>query len=94
MKNENMAAKSAGTRETRLERAIRLLHMPAIDPLKLKLQVAEGGLKHYPGLLENLMTVVEKADGASSCHHCGQILQTGRSDTNAGNSNLTIGEHS
>ncbi|GAB1594736.1 hypothetical protein [Lysobacter claricitrinus] len=38
MKTESTVAKSADTRETRAERAIRLLQTTAIDPLQVKLQ--------------------------------------------------------
>lgn len=38
MKSENTAVKNADARETRAERAIRLLQTTATDPLQLKLQ--------------------------------------------------------
>lgn len=120
-KNEiatNTKSKDADARESRFERAIRLLQTTAVDPFQLRLRefkafypavvaarhngmknkqilklLADGGLKLYPGLLEKLMSALEKAEGAPACQHCGQTLRTEASGTNARKSSGNVDDH-
>ncbi|WP_155273927.1 hypothetical protein [Xanthomonas arboricola] len=109
--------KDAEVRETRIERAIRLLQTTAADSFQLKLRefkafypgvvaarhnkmktkqilkiVADGGLKLYPALLENLIKAMERIEGMPICQQCGQTLHTDEADTNTGMFGSNSGE--
>lgn len=98
--DNNFAAKSGEIKETRVEKAIRLLSTKAANPFDQKLDefkafypavatamnngmkarpilkiLAEGGLKLYPALLNNLITAMKEESETPRCPHCRQAIQ-------------------
>ncbi|KRA46589.1 hypothetical protein [Pseudoxanthomonas sp. Root630] len=55
--------------------------------------LADGGLKLYPSLLENLIDAMEQAEGAPACQHCGHTLRTEPTATKASKSDRGEGDH-
>lgn len=98
--DHTLAAKCGEARETRAEKAIRLLTTRPANPFDEKLEVfkefypaiatamnngmkarpilkilAEGGLKLYPALLNNLITAMKEGAETPRCPHCRQAIQ-------------------